>query len=208
VSARAAAEKTAEAFRTIGEVADLLGLQTHVLRFWEGRFPQIRPVKGAGGRRYYRPSDIALVRAIRWLLHEEGMTIRGVQKLLRERGVRHVAGLGDCASGAVVLAVAPEPAPAAADAPDVVARLVPRAPDAPPAVGPVARERPLRRVAAAPDAGQLALPGFSAETPPSPARSGPRRAGSPGQPSGQTAVADLRALYQRLQGLRDRMANA
>jgi DNA-binding transcriptional MerR regulator len=86
-------EKSPDAFRTISEVADVLDTPAHVLRFWESRFPQIRPVKRAGGRRYYRPSDVALLSGIRRLLHDEGMTIRGVQKILREQGVRHVAGL-------------------------------------------------------------------------------------------------------------------
>ena len=86
--------KSAEAFRTISEVADLLDTPTHVLRFWESRFVQIKPVKRAGGRRYYRPSDVALLAGIRKLLHDDGLTIRGVQKLLREQGVRHVASVG------------------------------------------------------------------------------------------------------------------
>ncbi|WP_435167833.1 MerR family transcriptional regulator [Falsirhodobacter sp. 1013] len=84
-------EKSADAFRTISEVADVLQTPAHVLRFWESRFPQIKPVKRAGGRRYYRPSDIALLGGIRKLLHDDGMTIRGVQKILREQGVRRVA---------------------------------------------------------------------------------------------------------------------
>lgn len=83
--------KSAEAFRTISEVAEVLGTPAHVLRFWESRFTQIRPLKRAGGRRYYRPADVALLAGIRKLLHEDGMTIRGVQKILREHGVRHVA---------------------------------------------------------------------------------------------------------------------
>jgi DNA-binding transcriptional MerR regulator len=87
-------DKSPEAFRTISEVADLLETPAHVLRFWESRFPQIRPVKRAGGRRYYRPADVALLSGIKRLLHEEGMTIRGVQKMLREQGVRHVAEIG------------------------------------------------------------------------------------------------------------------
>ena len=82
--------KSAEAFRTIGEVADELGIPKHVLRFWEGRFPQIRPMKRGGGRRYYRPEDMELLRGIRALLHAEGYTIRGVQKILREHGVEQV----------------------------------------------------------------------------------------------------------------------
>lgn len=86
-------EKSPDAFRTISEVAESLETPAHVLRFWESRFPQIRPVKRAGGRRYYRPADVALLSGIRHLLHDEGMTIRGVQKILREQGVRHVAAM-------------------------------------------------------------------------------------------------------------------
>jgi DNA-binding transcriptional MerR regulator len=82
--------KSAEAFRTIGEVAEELNIPKHVLRFWEGRFPQIRPMKRGGGRRYYRPEDVELLRGIRALLHAEGYTIRGVQKILREHGVDQV----------------------------------------------------------------------------------------------------------------------
>ncbi len=85
--------KSPDAFRTISEVADWLGTPTHVLRFWESRFPQVKPVKRAGGRRYYRPADMALLGGIKKLLHDDGLTIRGVQKILREEGVKHVAGL-------------------------------------------------------------------------------------------------------------------
>lgn len=85
--------KSPDAFRTISEVAAQLDTPAHVLRFWESKFPQVRPVKRAGGRRYYRPDDIALLAGIKVLLHEQCMTIRGVQKLLRERGPRHVATL-------------------------------------------------------------------------------------------------------------------
>ena len=92
-------DKSPDAFRTISEVSEFLETPAHVLRFWESRFPQIRPVKRAGGRRYYRPADVALLTGIKRLLHDEGMTIRGVQKILREQGVRHVAGLtGDAHS--------------------------------------------------------------------------------------------------------------
>ncbi|MCY1125282.1 MerR family transcriptional regulator [Frigidibacter sp. RF13] len=87
--------KSAEAFRTISEVAEHLDTPAHVLRFWESRFSQIKPVKRAGGRRYYRPADVALLSGIKKLLHEDGLTIRGVQKLLREQGVRQIAGLAD-----------------------------------------------------------------------------------------------------------------
>ena len=85
--------KSAEAFRTISEVADWLGIPTHVLRFWESKFNQIKPVKRAGGRRYYRPADMLLIGGIRKLLHEDGMTIKGAQKILREKGIKHVTNL-------------------------------------------------------------------------------------------------------------------
>ena len=88
-------DKSPDAFRTISEVAEHLDTPAHVLRFWESRFPQIKPVKRAGGRRYYRPSDVALLTGIKRLLHDEGLTIRGVQKILRDHGVRQVAGLTD-----------------------------------------------------------------------------------------------------------------
>src|ERR1700743_1481541 len=90
----AASEKSPEAFRTISEVAVELDVPQHVLRFWEGRFAQIKPVKRAGGRRYYRPEDVDLLRGIRALLYAEGFTIKGVQKVLRDRGMRYVAELG------------------------------------------------------------------------------------------------------------------
>ena len=86
--------KSAEAFRTISEVAIELDVPQHVLRFWESRFVQIKPVKRAGGRRYYRPDDIDLLKGIRALLYTDGLTIKGVQKVLKERGLRHVADIG------------------------------------------------------------------------------------------------------------------
>ena len=86
--ANAPLEKSPEAYRTIREVADSLDLPQHVLRFWETRFPQIRPLKRAGGRRYYRPDDIERLRLIRRLLYDEGYTIKGVQKLFKEQGVQ------------------------------------------------------------------------------------------------------------------------
>ena len=91
--------KGPDAFRTISEVAEWLEVPTHVLRFWESRFTQVKPVKRAGGRRYYRPADMQLLGGIKRLLHDEGLTIRGVQKLLREEGVRHVAALSPPVEG-------------------------------------------------------------------------------------------------------------
>ena len=83
-------EKAPDAFRTISEVADDLDLPQHVLRFWETRFAQIKPMKRGGGRRYYRPDDIDLLRGIRHLLYGEGYTIRGVQRLLKDEGIKFV----------------------------------------------------------------------------------------------------------------------
>ncbi|GAB4576383.1 MAG: hypothetical protein Tsb008_20160 [Rhodothalassiaceae bacterium] len=81
-------EKSGRAFRTIGEVSEALDLPQHVLRFWETRFTQIRPMKRGGNRRYYRPEDIELLLAIKTLLYRDGLTIKGVQKRFREQGVR------------------------------------------------------------------------------------------------------------------------
>jgi DNA-binding transcriptional MerR regulator len=83
-------EKAPEAFRTISEVAEELEVPKHVLRFWEAKFAQLRPMKRGGGRRYYRPEDVALLRGIRFLLYNDGYTIRGVQKILREQGPHYV----------------------------------------------------------------------------------------------------------------------
>ena len=83
-------DKAPEAFRTISEVADELEVPKHVLRFWEAKFAQLKPMKRGGGRRYYRPEDVALLGGIRFLLYSDGYTIRGVQKILREHGPRFV----------------------------------------------------------------------------------------------------------------------
>lgn len=85
--------KSKDAFRTISEVSEWLETPAHVLRFWESRFSQIKPVKRAGGRRYYRPTDMTLLGGIKRLLHDDGITIKGVQKILREKGVKYVSTL-------------------------------------------------------------------------------------------------------------------
>ncbi|MDK3073104.1 MerR family transcriptional regulator [Sedimentitalea sp. JM2-8] len=101
--------KSPDAFRTISEVADWLGIQAHVLRFWESKFSQVKPVKRAGGRRYYRPGDMQLLGGIKKLLHDDGVTIKGVQKILREQGVAHVAELSQpLEDGMETLAQRPE----------------------------------------------------------------------------------------------------
>jgi DNA-binding transcriptional MerR regulator len=88
-------EKSPDAFRTISEVADDLDLPQHVLRFWETRFPQIKPMKRGGGRRYYRPDDVDLLKGIRHLLYDHGYTIKGVQKLLKANGNKFVIAIGN-----------------------------------------------------------------------------------------------------------------
>ncbi|GHB36573.1 MerR family transcriptional regulator [Pseudovibrio japonicus] len=124
-------EKSADAFRTISEVATELDLPQHVLRFWETRFAQIRPLKRGGGRRYYRPDDLELLRGIRHLLYGEGYTIKGVQRILREQGVHVVMDVWKEGSGIVIpsssgtatpIGVAPDPS-------QVSAQTVQRAPE-------------------------------------------------------------------------------
>ncbi|MEM9971578.1 MAG: MerR family transcriptional regulator [Pseudomonadota bacterium] len=92
-------DKSPDAFRTISEVAEWLDIPTHVLRFWESRFSQIKPVKRAGGRRYYRPSDMRLIGGVKVMLHDQGMTIRAVQKTLREEGIKHVSSFSPSLDG-------------------------------------------------------------------------------------------------------------
>ena len=87
--------KGPEAFRTISEAADELHVPQHVLRFWETKFAFIRPMKRAGGRRFYRPTDIAVLRGVRRLLHDEGYTIKGVQRLHREEGLKRLVSAGE-----------------------------------------------------------------------------------------------------------------
>ncbi len=108
-------QKSADAFRTISEVAEELDVPQHVLRFWESKFTQIKPLKRAGGRRYYRPDDISLLRGIRGLLYSDGYTIKGVQKVLKDRGARFVSGgAGNEPVIEKVAVVAPAPPPKAA----------------------------------------------------------------------------------------------
>lgn len=109
-------QKSINAFRTISEVAAELNVPQHVLRFWESKFTQIKPLKRAGGRRYYRPDDVNLLRGIRGLLYGEGYTIKGVQKVLKERGPRSVSGAVPQAEAAESDAQTKETVPAAPDA--------------------------------------------------------------------------------------------
>jgi len=111
-------DKAPDAFRTISEVAEELDLPQHVLRFWETRFSQIRPMKRGGGRRYYRPDDVDLLRGIRHLLYGEGYTIRGVQRILKDHGIKFVQ--------SVWQAGAPQPAKTPGDAEETEAGKTPR----------------------------------------------------------------------------------
>jgi DNA-binding transcriptional MerR regulator len=104
-------DKAPDAFRTISEVADDLDIPQHVLRFWETRFTQIKPMKRSGGRRYYRPDDVDLLRGIRRLLYGEGYTIRGVQRILKEHGIKSVQGLIDGSVAAPSFPAADQAAP-------------------------------------------------------------------------------------------------
>jgi DNA-binding transcriptional MerR regulator len=104
-------DKAPDAFRTISEVADDLDIPQHVLRFWETRFTQIKPMKRSGGRRYYRPDDVDLLRGIRRLLYGEGYTIRGVQRILKEHGIKSVQGLVDGSAAAPAFAALDEAGP-------------------------------------------------------------------------------------------------
>ncbi|KQS63465.1 MerR family transcriptional regulator [Rhizobium sp. Leaf371] len=107
-------DKSPDAFRTISEVADDLDLPQHVLRFWETRFVQIKPMKRGGGRRYYRPEDVDLLKGIRHLLYDHGYTIKGVQKLLKMNGNKFVAAIasGDLATVEALAAASNDEAPA------------------------------------------------------------------------------------------------
>ena len=103
--------KSPDAYRTISEAAAETGLPAHVLRFWESKFSQLKPVKRKGGRRMYRPSDLALIRGLKRLLYEKGLTIKGAQKYLREHGVGAVAAIADIPDAAPVQETADPGAP-------------------------------------------------------------------------------------------------
>lgn len=106
-------DKSADAYRTISEVATDLDIPQHVLRFWETRFTQIKPLKRGGGRRYYRPEDVALLRGIRSLLYGQGYTIKGLQRILREQGVKVVQAAGRGERPPLVVEASAEPDEAA-----------------------------------------------------------------------------------------------
>ncbi len=114
--------KSANAFRTISEAADEVGTPQHVLRFWETKFIFVTPVKRAGGRRFYRPQDVMILKAIKRLLHEEGLTIKGVQRLHKEQGIARVAAYGGAGASfsmdAEPVEMSSSPVETASDTPD------------------------------------------------------------------------------------------
>jgi DNA-binding transcriptional MerR regulator len=140
-------DKAPDAFRTISEAAEELDLPQHVLRFWETRFPQIKPLKRGGGRRYYRPDDLEFLRGLKALLHEERYTIKGVQKIIKEQGVKSIHAAGH---GAVAAPVAPQKALA-----PVVAASVP-APEIRPVSVAVPETRPVAKLSPGSRAARLA----------------------------------------------------
>ena len=164
-------DKSPEAFRTISEVAEDLDLPQHVLRFWETRFSQIKPMKRGGGRRYYRPEDVNLLRGIRFLLYGEGYTIKGVQRILKEHGIRHVASIWQEAAPAPAGQNGPAghasanevPLPPAAASEAALARDVPA--PVPPSEFAPSEFAPPPRVAPA-DPPEIAEPPAVASTPP------------------------------------------
>lgn len=230
-------EKSPDAFRTISEVAEWLGVPAHVLRFWESKFTQVKPVKRAGGRRYYRPADMALLGGIKTLLHDDGMTIKGVQKLLREKGTGHVAGFSPALDSvapaqprveeediedAFLIEAEPEPAPAHSE------NVVPfqsREETDPPAPAPSAA-KPAARKSAAP--AQPTLPSFLTQAPGATGGATPRVVDAPDPPADDAIVAEagplalvgdlqsldtgtmraLAPLLGRMAVLRDRMSGA
>ena len=191
--------KAKDAFRTISEVAEWLDTPTHVLRFWESKFSQIKPVKGAGGRRYYRPTDMELLGGIKQLLHVEGMTIKGTQKLLREKGVKHVATLGQT--------LAEKPAPT--EAPKAAVTQTPKA-----APAPVAPPTGAKAAEPVQDALPFDLPtsALPSDLPPTPSKELPAASGRllaylPKDSDALAAKAkEIAPLVARLAALRARMA--
>ncbi|MEP3331331.1 MerR family transcriptional regulator [Sedimentitalea sp.] len=189
--------KSPDAFRTISEVADWLGIQAHVLRFWESKFSQVKPVKRAGGRRYYRPTDMLLLGGIKQLLYEDGLTIKGVQKILREQGVNHVAAMS------APLAEGPEE-PAVDDSPESPI-LEDKAPEPPSEIAePPAAEIEVAEEVSPPEAlklevvsedggeeEQLPLPSFTHHAAQAPEVEAPAPLESPAQPADVAAASDL-----------------
>jgi DNA-binding transcriptional MerR regulator len=150
-------DKAPDAFRTISEVAEEVNGPQHVLRFWESRFAQIKPLKRGGGRRYYRPEDIDLLRGVRHLLYGEGYTIRGVQRILREEGLAFVQNVWRTGAQAPPAADEVDEEPESSAVTREEPRFFAKPSSAPPATSPATRLEPvLRRPAPQPSPAQLA----------------------------------------------------
>ena len=177
--------KSADAFRTISEVADWLGVQAHVLRFWESKFTQIKPVKRAGGRRYYRPADMLLLGGIRKLLHKDGLSIKEVQSILRDQGVAHVSGMSHDleADGPEEANAAAKPAAPVEIAPATPTALSPTAED--PAPAQIESAAPEEDATFAPETSAQEVPVENAVSPQEPIAP----ADEPAQPSESAAAA-------------------
>ncbi|MEQ8405289.1 MAG: MerR family transcriptional regulator [Oceanicaulis sp.] len=145
------AEKSPDAYRTISEAGEEAGLPAHVLRFWESKFAQLKPVKRAGGRRLYRPQDVTLLKGLRRLLYEEGYTIKGAQKYLKDHGVAHVSALGDGEAPPDTPAGAPHDVPATPAAADDAAAPAPQPTAVAAGAGPGVPPDAIERVRAAHD---------------------------------------------------------
>lgn len=183
--------KSAAAFRTISEVADDLEVPPHVLRFWETKFNQVRPLKRGGGRRYYRPEDVALLQRIRELLYREGYTIKGVQKLLRDGAVRMPTAGETARAAQSATPVKGGAAPASASP----ASAMPASPS--PVAQPPVHQAPVHQ------------PSIPQASPPQASLSQGPAAGPPAQPAPSgDREADLRLLLDELKELRRKLARA
>jgi len=223
--------KSADAFRTISEVAEWLDTPAHVLRFWESRFTQVKPVKRAGGRRYYRPTDMLLLGGIKKLLHEDGMTIKGAQKLLRTDGVKKVSGLSqpldtqnsvsiDIEPVDAAVKLAKEPSPplsiieadeaeiVSVSAPEVSSNLEPEvAADPEPAVSPVPDLVPSIETEQEATLPEAVVPPFipATEIFEAPQADLATQTSAPDTPNTADTNAQLSSIYSRLTALHDRM---
>lgn len=206
--------KSPDAFRTISEVADWLDTPAHVLRFWESKFSQVKPVKRAGGRRYYRPNDMLLLGGIKTLLHDDGMTIKGVQKLLRSNGIKKVSELSQSLEGddndiveieavsAAKLVPKPEPEP------EIVPQTEPT-PEPVPVQEPEPKPEPIPEPEAIPEPETIPEPEPIPEAVPA---AGPEVIPDP-VPEPETAPEqehkpDLSSIFGRLEALHDKMKDS
>lgn len=206
--------KSPDAFRTISEVADWLDTPAHVLRFWESKFSQVKPVKRAGGRRYYRPNDMLLLGGIKTLLHDDGMTIKGVQKLLRSNGIKKVSELSQSLEGdeshivEVEAVSVPKLVPKPEPEPEIVPQTEPT-PEPVPVQEPEPKPEPIPEPEAIPEPETIPEPEPIPEAVPA---AGPEVIPDP-VPEPETAPEqehkpDLSSIFGRLEALHDKMKDS